>query len=132
MKKILLTSVIILACACTSFSQKFGIGGVHRGGTSPVNKQRMAEKLKTEFQLTDDQANAVVVIQQDYQLKARSVKIDTKTSEQEKKEKLQPIEAERNEKLKKFLTDEQISKVNEVTKQTNRMRIPRQSSQLTN
>ncbi len=77
MKKAFLTTLIIILGITTSFSQRFTIGGVHRGGTSPVNKQKLVVKLKSELKLTDDQANAVVVIQQDYQLKSRSVKIDT-------------------------------------------------------
>ena len=127
MKKAFLTAIIILVCASSSFSQRFGTGGVHRGGTRPVNKEVMVEKLKSELHLTDDQANAVVVIQRDFQLKARSVKIDNKTSDKEKKEKLQPIVEERNEKLKKILTEEQISKIDEITKEANRMRGQRQS-----
>ncbi|GEO09842.1 hypothetical protein [Segetibacter aerophilus] len=85
MKKAFLTLLIVAFCACASFAQKFTIGGVHRGGTSPVDKQKLAEKLKSELKLTDDEANAVVVIQQDYQLKSRSVKIDTQTTDKEKK-----------------------------------------------
>ena len=127
MKKVILTTIVIVLCASASFSQKFTIGGVHRGGTSPVNKQKLAERLKSEFKLTDDQANTVVTIQQDYQLKTRAVKIDTQTSDKEKKEKLQPIVEERNQKLKKFLTDEQIEKVDEVIKEANRTRGQRQA-----
>jgi Skp family chaperone for outer membrane proteins len=127
MKKILFTALLFTLCASASFSQKFSIGGVHRGGTSPVNKQKLADRFKSEFKLTDDQANTLVTIQQDYQLKSRAIKIDTKTTNKEKKEKLQPIEEERNEKLKKFLTEEQINKVDEVTKEVNMTRGQRQA-----
>lgn len=127
MKKAFITSLIIILASTASFSQTFGIGGVHRGGTSPVMKQRMKEKLKSELQLTDDQANAVVVIQQDYELKARAVKIDTNTSDEEKKEKLQPIEEERKQKLKKILSDEQINKIDRLTKDLNKMRGQKQA-----
>lgn len=122
MKKTFLIAFIIVLCASASFAQKFTIGGVHRGGTSPVNKQKMVEKLKSEFKLTNDQANTVVTIQQDYQLKARSIKIDTQTTDKEKKEKLQPVTEERNQRLKKILTDEQINKIDEVTKEVNKSR----------
>ncbi|MDQ6813629.1 MAG: hypothetical protein M3040_07835 [Bacteroidota bacterium] len=126
MKRTSLILTIFILCSSASFSQRFAIGGVHRGGTSPVDRQRMVEKLKSELKLTDDQANAVVVIQQDYQLKARSVKMDSQTTEQEKKEKLLPIEEERNQKLKKILNDEQINRIDEVTREVNNGRYKKQ------
>lgn len=122
MKKALLTTIIIILSVSASSAQKFVIGGVHRGGTSPVVKQKMVEKLKSEFNLNDDQANSVVLLQRDYKLKARSVKIATQTTEKEKKEKLQPIIEERNQKLKKYLNDEQIARIDEITQEVNRSR----------
>ena len=122
MKKILLTLLIVALGATASFSQTFGIGGVHRGGTSPIMKQRMKDKLKSELKLTDDQANSVTVIQQDYELKARAVKIDTKTSDKEKAALLVPIEEERKEALKKILSDEQMNKLDEFIRNGNTRR----------
>ena len=127
MKKIVVTLVMLIFFAAASFAQEFGTGGVHRGGTSPVMKQRMKERLKTELKLTEDQANAVTVIQQDYVLKARSVKMDTNTSDEEKLEKLKPIEEERHDKLKKILNDEQINKLDEFTKEKGKMSRQRQA-----
>jgi hypothetical protein len=126
MKKFFLTALIIIISVAASFSQEFGVGGVHRGGTSPVMKKRMKERIKTELKLTDDQVNTISVIQQDYQLKARAVKIDTKTSDDEKKALLKPIEEERKQKLKAVLSDEQISKLDEFTKTRRNMRGERQ------
>lgn len=120
MNKAILTILIIAFSITAAYSQRFGIGGVHRAGTSPVMKQQVKEKLKSELNLTDDQANAVVVIQQDYELKARAVRIDTKTTKAQKKEKLQPLDEERREKLKKYLTDEQIEKLDEFSKDAQR------------
>lgn len=117
MKKAFLLILIIAISVTGSFAQKFTRGGVHRGGTSPVNKQKMADRLKAELKLTDDQANAVVVILQDYQLKSRSIKISTLTTEKEKEEKLQPLEEERIQKLKKIIKDEQIGKVDDIMKE---------------
>ncbi|MCW3081297.1 hypothetical protein [Segetibacter sp.] len=127
MKRTILIALISVLCTSASLAQKFTIGGVHRGGTSPVNKQKMVERLKSELKLTDDEANTVVVIQQNYQLKSRSVKIDTQTTDKEKQEKLQPLEEERNQKLKKILTDEQIIKVDEITKEVNSRRGQKQA-----
>jgi hypothetical protein len=108
MKKSFLTAFIILSSIASSYAQEFGVGGVHRGGTSTVMKQKMKEKLKAELKLTDDQVNAVTVINQDYLLKARAVKIDTKTTDEQKSDFLKPIEEERKQKLQKILSDEQI------------------------
>lgn len=127
MKKSILTALIIILSVSASFSQRFGVGGVHRGGTSPVMTQRMKEKIKTEFKLTDDQANTVTVIQHDYELKSRAVKIDTKTSKEEKDALLKPIQEERNQKLKAILSDEQINKLDELSKDLRKTRGRRQA-----
>lgn len=122
MKKFFLTAFIIIISVAASFSQEFGVGGVHRGGTSPVMKQRMKERIKTELKLTDDQVNTISVIQQDYQLKTRAVKIDTKTTDEEKSGLLKPIEEERRQKLKAVLSDEQINKLDALIKNRRNMR----------
>jgi Spy/CpxP family protein refolding chaperone len=132
MKKTFLTVLIIIISVAASFSQEFGVGGVHRGGTSPVMKQRMKERLKAELKLTDDQVNTISVIQQDYQLKARAVKIDTKTSDDEKNALLKPVEEERRQKLKAILSDEQITKLDEFMKNRRNMRAERQGRKDTN
>lgn len=125
MKKIILAAFVVVMSVAISNAQEFGVGGVHRGGTSPVMKQRMKERIKQELKLTEDQLNAVVTIQQDYKLKARAVNIDTKTSDQEKKDLIKPIEEERRQKLKAVLTDEQITQLDEFTKSRDKMRGPR-------
>lgn len=122
MRKAYLLILLIALSTSASFAQRFTRGGVHRGGTSPVSKQKMVDKLKAELRLTDDQANAVVVIQQDYQLKSRSIKISTLTTDKEKSEKLLPLEQERIEKLKKIIKEEQIDKVDEITKEVDSTR----------
>jgi hypothetical protein len=126
MKKLILTLLIVVFTVAASFSQEFGVGGVHRGGTSPEMKQKMKERLKTELKLTDDQASAVAVVQQDYQLKMRAVKIDTNTSDDDKKTKLEALETERRQKLKATLSDEQINKLDAFTQGMKKARAQRQ------
>lgn len=126
MKKIVLTSFMIVFFAAASFAQQFGVGGVHRGGTSPEMKQKMKERLKTELKLTDDQVNTVSVLMQDYQLKSRSIKMDTNTSDADKKTKLKALNEERKQKLKETLSDEQINKLDAITKQGRKRRAQRQ------
>lgn len=128
MKKTILTAVIVIVCAAASFAQQSGVGGVHRGGTSPVMQKRMKERIKEELKLTDDQVNAVSVIQQDYTLKARAIKIDTKTTDTEKQALLKPVEEERRQKLKVVLTDEQIDKLDEFSRKRNKVRGQRQGA----
>lgn len=76
----------------------------------------MIERLTSELKLTDEEANSVVTIQQDYQLKARSIKVDSQTSDKEKQEKLEPPEEEKTKKLRKIINEEQVIKVEEIIK----------------
>ncbi len=127
MKKAFLTSLIIIASLSASFAQEAGSGGLHRGGTSPEMKQRMKQRLKDELKLTDDQADAVAVVQQDYQLKARSIKMDSNASDADKKTQLKALEDDRKQKLKATLSDDQITKLDAFMDNMKKMRDQRQS-----
>ena len=78
--------------------------------------QAMKQRLKDSLQLTDVQADSVVAITAEFQPQLKSIMKDQSLSKDQKKAKLKPVKKEMVARLKTFLTNEQIQKVEEMEK----------------
>ena len=132
MKKYIVTLFVSLLTVAATFAQTRGTGGVRRGGSSLEIRERVKERLKTELNLTDSQTDSVAAIQQTYEFKIRALKTDSNMNEEDRKTKLAEMEAERKQKLKAILSDEQITKLDSFMENRRKMREDRQGMQTYN
>ena len=78
------------------------------------NTQEMKQRLRDSLKLTEAQVDSVEAIRQEYQPQIKSIMKDDSLSKDQKKEKVKPIKKEMVARLKKFLTEEQIQKLEEM------------------
>ncbi len=82
-----------------------------KGERKARNQERMAElseKVKTELELTDEQAMQWEALNQTYTKKMKAITADGSLTREEQKEQLQTIQAEKTEELSQILTPEQM------------------------
>ena len=116
MRKILFTLTIAIISFNTIEAQ-VTTGGFRRGGTKHQIKAMQREKLKDSLKLTDAQSKNVDALQQMYMLRMRAVNLDTKLTKEERRVQIEAIQAERKEKLRAVLSEEQLAKMdNELPK----------------
>lgn len=91
--------------------------------------EKKKERLKIDLDLTDEQTDFVVAIEQPYQLKVRALKMDTNISEEARQSKIKELDMLRLEKLKTILTTEQIGKLEIYNDDIRKMRWEKSGSQ---
>ncbi|WP_207492454.1 hypothetical protein [Aridibaculum aurantiacum] len=119
MKKMFFAICILALTAGSVMAQTGERGGRARGGQM---NEMMKERLKSELKLTDAQTDSVVAIQQEFQSKAREVRMSQDLSEDDKKKKMEALEAERQAKYKTILNEEQQIKLNAFYENMRKMR----------
>lgn len=118
MKKLIL-ALCILCLTSNVFTQETqsNSGGMRRGGGGAGNprvKEALKQKLISELNLAEAQADSIAVIQMDAQKNMRALKMESSLSIEDKENKLAELKAARNKKLKALLTEEQIVKLQEM------------------
>lgn len=124
MKKLLFAVFILAISAGTALAQPGNRNG--KGGAQM--REMMREKMKTELQLTDAQTDSVQAVQHEFQLKTRSIRQDSKLSEDEKKTKLKELNLARKANLKSILSEEQMAKLEEMMEKQRNLRQQRQGN----
>ena len=89
-------------------------------------QEMMKERLKTDLKLTDAQIDTVFIVQRDFQMKSRDVRMSESISADDKKNKMLQLNEERKTKLKTTLNDEQFKKLEEFYENMRKMREQRQ------
>ncbi len=74
-------------------------------------REMMKQRLKDSLQLTDVQADSVASVQQNFQPRMREVMMNQGLDQAAKKSQIDAIVQERRTRLKSFLTDDQITKL---------------------
>ncbi len=110
MKKTLFLSLTFCILASCVDAQTVS-GGFRRAGTNAQIKAMHTGQLADSLNLSEDQAKNVDAIQQDFMLKMRAIKLDTQLSDTARKSRLQELQNERKEKLKKVMTEQQLAKM---------------------
>src|SRR5436309_452903 len=103
MKKVIVLFALAFSLVSITASAQDGNGGNRR--------EMMRQRLKDSLQLTDVQADSVSAIQQDFQPRMRSVRMDQSLSEDAKATQISAITQERRARLKSVLTDDQIARL---------------------
>ena len=111
MKKALFIGLLLLMITTCVEAQNTVSGGFRRAGTNAQTKAMHTQQLQDSLGLNSDQAKKVDAIQQDFMLKMRAVKLDTQLSDTARKSRLQELQKERKEKLKKVITEQQLAKM---------------------
>jgi flagellar motility protein MotE (MotC chaperone) len=124
MKKILFSLCILFAAVTFVSAQDRPAGGQGRGAGAEAARQRIKDELK----LTDAQADSLTAIQREFQVKNREVMTNTTLSDDDKKTKTKELDTARRTKLKGFLNDEQLSKLDAYYENMRKMREQRQGN----
>ncbi|HEX8278757.1 MAG TPA: hypothetical protein VF540_08680 [Segetibacter sp.] len=111
MKKYMTALLIIFLSGFGSYAQTKSSGGVRRGGTSMDITDNMKERIKAALNISDAKTDSVVTIQQTFQYKIRSLKMDTNLNAETKRRKVAELEGERRQKLKEVINDQQINNI---------------------
>ena len=109
MKKLMVTLIVVLTAIVSTSAQ-----GYRRAGTSAEIKAMYKNELREKLQLSRSQAMNVDALQQDYMLKMRAIKTATTTTDEQKKDELAALLSDRNEKLKKLISEKQIAQLDEI------------------
>lgn len=117
MKKLFL-AIGILCMTTISFSQETqsSMGMARRGGGAgnPKMKEVLKQKLISELNLSEAQADSVSAIQMEAQKNMRELKMESSLSPEDKEKKLSEMKSARNKKLKAILSESQIAKLQEM------------------
>lgn len=105
MKKII--ALIFIATAFISLSAS---AQKPAGGRMALSKQELMDSLK----VSDAVADSVIAVRTESMTQMRSVMSDQSLTQDQKKEKMQPLRQDMKTKLKKFLTDEQLQKMQQM------------------
>ena len=105
MKKVL--AILTMSLAVFSFANA---QNGQRGGGGERFKEMVKQRLKDSLQLSDTKADSVVGVLQEFQPKQREIFMDQSLSQDDKMTKIKDLNAQRKEKLKTVLTDDQIAK----------------------
>lgn len=101
MKKVIASLVLALSIISISVSAQDGGG----------RREMMRQRLKDSLQLTDVQADSLSAIQQEFQPRIREIMMNQSLDQSAKATQLAPITEERRARLKSFLTDDQVTKL---------------------
>ena len=111
MKYIIIVAFITVIFSNFSIAQKVIVGGYRRGGTNEQIKAMQTLKLKDTLGISIEQAKKVDAIEQDYNLRIRAIKLDTRLNVSEKKSKIQPLETEKRGNLLTVINEQQLAKL---------------------
>jgi hypothetical protein len=75
------------------------------------SKEMIKQELKDSLHLSGDKADSAASIIKEYNLKRRELFKEQSKSTEDKRAAMQTMNAERNQRLKNFLTNEQLSKL---------------------
>lgn len=105
MKKLLIATFIATAFLSASASaQRPG------GGRQAFSKQTLMDSLK----ISETTADSVIAIRSASMVQLRTIMSDESLSQDEKREKAKPVAQDTKEKLKKYLSEEQIEKIRQM------------------
>ncbi|BAV08613.1 hypothetical protein SAMN05421788_10174 [Filimonas lacunae] len=104
MKKIIAGLVLAIALMTTVQSQ------AQDGDRAARFKQMQKQRLKDSLQLSDDKADKVVAIQEEFMPKQREIFMDQSLDKDAKQAKLKELNEEQKKKLKTVLTDDELAK----------------------
>lgn len=117
MKKFIAGLVIVVSLVSgTSYAQG---GGGGRGGDPAQRKARTVQVLKDSLQLSEEKANKVADIQEEFAPKTREIMQDQSSDRDAKMAKFKEVQDEMNKKVKGVLTADEYAKYE--TFQKNRM-----------
>ncbi len=125
MKTLMIALLMVAITAGTAKAQQGGDRNGRPGGGGQM-REMMKERIKTELKLTDVQADSVMNVQQDFQMKSRDVRMSNNLSEADKTTKMKQLEDERKAKLKGVLNEEQSAKLEAFYENMRKMREQRQ------
>lgn len=126
MKKIILSICILFTALTFTYAQdnRPAGGGQNRGTGREAAKQRIKDELK----LTDAQADSLMVVQQEFQMKNRELSSNTSISADDKKAKSKEFDSARRTKLKTFLNEDQLTKLDAYYENMRKIREQRQAN----
>lgn len=123
MKKIVGLFLIMAVSSTTVFAQGRGGNGRGRDHTDP---EKRWEQVIKELQLDDKQASEFKKINGDFRQKIQKERDDNRDAARENREqqrkKIDALVGERNEKVKKIMTEEQYKKYEEIQGRNNNRR----------
>src|SRR6516164_2350331 len=102
MKKVF--ALIVIATAFISFSAS---AQKPAGGRMALSKQELMDSLK----VSDAIADSVIAVRTEAMTQMRTIMTDQSLTQDQKREKIQPIRQDMRTKLQKFLTNEQLQKM---------------------
>jgi hypothetical protein len=111
MKNMIALALITMFFSNLSVAQDVIVGGYRRAGTNEQIKAMHTDKLKDSLGLTTEQAKKVDAIEQDYNLRIRAVKMDTRLSDSAKNAAIRPLEIEKKGNLLEAINEKQLAKL---------------------
>ncbi|MEO6720462.1 MAG: hypothetical protein ABIN67_08845 [Ferruginibacter sp.] len=81
-----------------------------------VKRTKGLERMKTKLNLSDDQVAQLKASREEQMAKVKAIKDNEQLSQSEKKEQLMALKGQNKEAFKKILTEEQLSKMEEMRK----------------
>jgi|GEM_PF-3857003 len=129
MRKSVLVFALILSTIAVASAQTYGTGGVRRGGTSLDMRENMKERIKETLKISSSQTDSIAAVEQAYLFKLRAFKTDTNLTDSVRTARVSELEAERKQKFKAILTDEQIAQLDTLMK-NRKMREQRQGQKV--
>ena len=115
MKKIFVIAILVTGFAVSSYAQQKD--STTKEFKSKHRKEWNKKQARADLNLTADQQAQLKTMNQEFKTKAKSIKSNNSLSEQEKKNQLRKLSAERREKNKSILTREQQQKLSQHRKQ---------------
>lgn len=109
MKKILIASCLFMFALVVSAQ--------NRGGGPGGDMTKRYEEMKKELSLNDQQVDSLKVIDQEFFTKMREQREKNGDDREKGREEMQKMSEQRNERVKKILTDEQFTKYQEMESQ---------------
>lgn len=114
MKKFIAGLVIVISLVSGS---AYAQGGGQRGGGDPAQrKARTVQMLKDSLQLSDDKANKVADIQEEFGPKRREIMMDQSADRDAKMAKMKELQDEMGKKVKTVLTADEYTKYEALQK----------------
>ncbi len=117
MKKVF---VILLIASAFITSSTFAQKGGHKSG---IQKQMLIDSL----QISSATADSVIAVRMDSKSQIKNVMSDQSLTEDQRKEQIKPIKQEMKARLKQFLTDDQIAKLQQMEREKRQYKVMNKS-----
>lgn len=118
MKRLILAICFIVAGATFAQAQD----GAPRPGGGERMREMMKQRLKEGLQFTDVQVDSVMAVQTGFQTESRTVRMDQNLSDEQKAAKMKELDTARKARLKSFLTDAEITRLDAFYEEMRRSR----------